>query len=332
MGSEMCIRDSSHPSHRPPPRRHAASRALMTEQPTLSALSRRHSADEIARIASPQLVDAPHFPPLPWRAAPCSIYRWLISPMFLVVFGIVVANYLPYVLWTPHATVGAWVAVGVFHVLLALLLGSYLMTVFTDPGTVPAEWNAAVAADERLSAMHRYCERSGLYRPLRSHYCSVTGRVVLNMDHFCPWVVNTVGFYNRKFFVLFLFYTLLTCTWVLVTFIPTMFDARALFIPAHAGSRRHGGLNAFTPNYGNVPSPHSIASLGWGPTQFMVLMMAVMLDVTLMLMLLCFFSFHASMICKNETTIEGACLPSWICSGATSGVPLRGPFLANGCP
>ena len=35
------------------------------------------------------------------------------------------------------------------------------------------------------------------------HYCSVTGRLTLNMDHFCPWVVNTVGFYNRKFFVLF---------------------------------------------------------------------------------------------------------------------------------
>ena len=55
-----------------------------------------------------------------------------------------------------------------------------------------------IEADDRLSAEHRYCTRSARYRPLRSHFCSITRRVVLNMDHFCPWVVNTVGFYNRK--------------------------------------------------------------------------------------------------------------------------------------
>jgi hypothetical protein len=40
---------------------------------------------------------------------------------------------------------------------------------------------------------------------------SMSGTCVLKMDHFCPWVGNTVGFRNYKFFLLFLFYTTLTC-------------------------------------------------------------------------------------------------------------------------
>ena len=83
-------------------------------------------------------------------------------------------------------------------------------------------------AHDRVSFLprHRYCTRSDLHRPLRSHFCSITRRVVLNMDHFCPWVVNTVGFYNRKFFVLFLFYTMLSCCWVLLTALPVLLELR----------------------------------------------------------------------------------------------------------
>ena len=262
---------------------------------------------ELARLASAQPAQPRlDYDPAPCACAPCSAYRACVSPMFLVVWGIVAVNYLPYVVWYPLRTASWSCCIVVFHALVGLLLASYLMTVFTDPGTVPPEWHRAVAADRRLAADHRYCTKSGLYRPLRSHYCSVTRRVVLNLDHFCPWVVNAVGFYNRKFFVLFLLYTLLSCSWVLLTLLPSLLDVGALLAgdapsplpsPLHSTAAvRHRAVAG--------RSPHPISGFGWGPNRYMVVAMALMVDATLVLMLLCFFSFHAHMVLRNETTIE----------------------------
>ena len=119
--------------------------------------------------------------PLPCAYSPCNTYRCLASPMLGFVAGIVGANYAPYVLWSEHPTAWSWVCLCVFHVLVANLLCAYVHCVLTDPGTVPPEWHERVAADARLAARTRLCTKSRLYRPPRSHYCSVTQRVVLNM-------------------------------------------------------------------------------------------------------------------------------------------------------
>ena len=106
---------------------------------------------------------------------------------------------------------GCVFAILLFHVLLSLLVLAWAHTCFTDPGVPPERWQrrmAALAAGGQEDL--KVCRRSGLYKPARSHFCSVTRRLTLNMDHFCPWVVNTVGFYNRKFFLLFLFYACVT--------------------------------------------------------------------------------------------------------------------------
>ena len=65
--------------------------------------------------------------------------------------------------------------------LLLLLFASYLHCVLTDPGTVPQAWHDRIASDPQLAARYRLCHKSGLYRPPRSHYCSVTERLRLGL-------------------------------------------------------------------------------------------------------------------------------------------------------
>lgn len=119
-------------------------------------------------------------------------------------------SYFPLVVWRENFEPFELALTLLFHVLVILLLTSYFMTVFTDPGTPPEEWQKHVI-ESGNPEQYRRCYKSQQLKPARAHFCSVTRRLVLNMDHFCPWVDNTVGYYNRKFFILFLFYSCITC-------------------------------------------------------------------------------------------------------------------------
>lgn len=49
------------------------------------------------------------------------------------------------------------------------------------------------------------------WKPERTHHDSLMGHCVLRMDHYCVWLANSVGLFNYKAFLLFLFYTFLAC-------------------------------------------------------------------------------------------------------------------------
>lgn len=94
------------------------------------------------------------------------------------------------------------------------MLWSFFTTVFTDPGQVPLYWGFYLDAPEHKN--RRFCLICHIFKPERCHHCSACNRCVLNMDHHCPWIVNCVGFYNRKFFILTLSYALIVITLILL--------------------------------------------------------------------------------------------------------------------
>lgn len=127
--------------------------------------------------------------------------------------------------------------------------------------------------------------------PPRSHYDSVTERLTLNMDHFCPWVVNTVGFYNRKFFMLFLCYANLT---MFVALIFLLTQAPRLW--PWLTDEESGAPSRYFP----------------GMINMLVYGAAIAIDGSLLICVLGpFMVFHLRMAARNETTIEGSTHPDF---------------------
>merc|ERR1711934_450334 len=135
----------------------------------------------------------------------------------------------------------------IHHILVFFLLWSFIMSITVDPGRVP-EWYARLemerqgmhvpskimmiddqeykqlaeaaqggSIEKKLDGSGRWCRKCVKVKPDRCHHCRVGQRCVLKMDHHCPWINNCVGYYNYKYFYLFIVYALLILFWVSAT-------------------------------------------------------------------------------------------------------------------
>ncbi|KAG2375116.1 hypothetical protein C9374_010120 [Naegleria lovaniensis] len=74
----------------------------------------------------------------------------------------------------------------------------------------------------------RICERCWIRKPDRAHHCRQLNCCVLRMDHFCPWFNNCIGFYNHKYFFLFLVWISIGGLFAVLTMSKTLFNALKL--------------------------------------------------------------------------------------------------------
>ncbi|KAK0250736.1 Palmitoyltransferase pfa5 [Friedmanniomyces endolithicus] len=105
-----------------------------------------------------------------------------------------------------------------------------------------------------------YCRN---WKPDRAHHNQDVGRCTLKMDHFCPWVGGVVGERSLKFFIQFLFYSMVLCTYL--TALMAFFVHETL----HRNSNIHFcvalGLGAFFLLFtlGMVVTTVQYAGMGW---------------------------------------------------------------------
>ncbi|KAG7452276.1 zf-DHHC-domain-containing protein [Guyanagaster necrorhizus] len=167
-----------------------------------------------------------------------------------------------------------------FNLLVGMLLWNYFLCVFTDPGGVPEGWKPDTHEDgyevKKLTGGPRYCRMCEKYKPPRTHHCRQCNRCILRMDHHCPWVNNCVGHFNYGYFIRFLFYVDVACSYHLV-----MMTRRAMERP-------------------DVVYWNTITV-----TELVFIILNFVACVPVLLAVGAFSLFHFSSLMSNTTTIEG---------------------------
>jgi len=92
----------------------------------------------------------------------------------------------------------------------------------------------------------RLCRRCNSFKPQRAHHCSICKRCIVKMDHHCPWVNNCVGIGNHKFFLLFIFYTCVSCCYSMSLLVMRFYLCVGTHTRHHRHQHHHGAVSITT--------------------------------------------------------------------------------------
>ena len=126
---------------------------------------------------------------------------------FFVAFASILLLYVAYIFIFQQMTplIFSSIIIDFFYLIIfAMVFWSYIIVIKTPAGSIPLYWGFYIGDDDEKRK--RYCLICNAFKPERSKHCSICNTCVLNMDHHCPWVNNCIGFFNRKYFMQFIFY------------------------------------------------------------------------------------------------------------------------------
>lgn len=129
------------------------------------------------------------------------------------------------------------------------------------------------------------CIKCGALKYPRTHHCSICNKCILNMDHHCPWIGQCVGLNNRKYFILFLVWSFLSCFQISLFALPMM-------------------ITLLSALFGDLQSIDRTTSLLSDNYTFQGLLLSAMLSISYSLGTGVLLFFHLHLLLTNQSTIE----------------------------
>lgn len=129
------------------------------------------------------------------------------------------------------------------------------------------------------NAEYKECDKcDNIWKPSRTHHCSVQAHDVLRMDHYCPVTLNTIGMRNHGAFFMTGVYHLICCLmWMILYFVYACYQFKPLI--------RSGILRA-------------MLYILFGLTDYLIIASLAGLSVGIV-------ASHIAFILNNRTTLEG---------------------------
>lgn len=103
--------------------------------------------------------------------------------------------------------------------LAALCLATFFLAGFSDPGIINESNVVAFMCLYPSDGIlfpdpPATCQTCNRVKPARSKHCNATKACVAKYDHWCIWINNSVGFYNIRWFLAFIFSITVICAYV----------------------------------------------------------------------------------------------------------------------